>query len=296
MIREFALHRPTSVDDACTMLERGADDATVYAGGTELLLVLKLGLAHYAHLVDIKPLGLDRVAYDGTMRILHIGATATHRQVERSPAVRRHCPILAEVAHSIGNIRVRATGTVGGNLCFAEPHSDVGALVVLLDGRLHVAGAGRRRTVEAGAFLLDEFTNGLDAGEMLEGIDVPITPRCAMAYQKYGMLERPSVSAGCCVQVAEDRQTVEGARSVVGCVGPVPILVGDAAAILRDAPLDPRCFGDLAGEAGLAARQACEPMSDLHGSAEYKRQITEVLVARTVSTSLERAGELVRGA
>ena len=115
MLRPFALHRPASAEEACGLLSRLGEDAVPYAGGTELLLLMKEGLLRPRHLVDVKRIpGLDAIV-DGGADVT-IGAVVTHRAVERSAAVRARCPVLAAVARHVANIRVRNVGTVGGNL------------------------------------------------------------------------------------------------------------------------------------------------------------------------------------
>ena len=119
----FEIHRAGSVEEATALVEEHGEDAALYAGGTELLLLMKLGFASFGHLVDVKPVAglrtIERV--DGVLRI---GGTVTHREIERSPLVREGWPELAEMERHVANVRVRATGTLGGNLSFADPHSD----------------------------------------------------------------------------------------------------------------------------------------------------------------------------
>src|SRR5690242_11679200 len=125
MLPPFDLHRPASLDEATGLLARLGPGAEVYAGGTELLLVLRSGLADVRHLVDLKPIpGLAEIRRHGDA--LRIGAVATHAGVAASPEVAAVSPALVAAAAHLGNPRVRSTGTLGGNLCFAEPHGDPG--------------------------------------------------------------------------------------------------------------------------------------------------------------------------
>src|SRR4029077_1999458 len=119
-------------DEVDDLLAQHGDDAVVYCGGTELLLVLKLGLAAYPNLLDLKGIPELRVfeERDGTLRI---GAAVTHRELESSPLVHRLVPALAEMERRVANVRVRSVGTLGGNLCFSDPHSDPATLLLALD-------------------------------------------------------------------------------------------------------------------------------------------------------------------
>jgi carbon-monoxide dehydrogenase medium subunit len=126
MLKRFRLEEPESANEACELLGRFGESAKVYAGGTELLLAMKEGLVDYERLVNIKKLGLNQIKRDnGT---IHIGALCTHRQLETAPDLQRALPALVKLERNVANVRVRQVGTLGGNLCFAEPHADPGTL------------------------------------------------------------------------------------------------------------------------------------------------------------------------
>src|SRR5262245_62230346 len=154
MLRPFTLHRPRTVEEACALLGQLGDDAAPYAGGTELLLLMKEGLLRPRHLVDVKRIpALDAIDGDGTRLV--IGATVTHRAVERSPLVNARCPVMASVARHVANVRVRNVGTVGGNLAFADPHSDLATLFLVLDASVELVSPRGRRELS-----LDDFVRG----------------------------------------------------------------------------------------------------------------------------------------
>ena len=133
------------------MLAHYGDEAGIYAGGTELLLAMKHQALNYRHLIDVKVVpGLDSI--DLRNGSLEIGATSTHRSIERSALVRQKQPVLAELESHVANVRVRATGTLGGNLCFAEPHSDPATLLLVLGGTVRLESAAGIREMP-----VDEF-------------------------------------------------------------------------------------------------------------------------------------------
>src|SRR5712691_6971361 len=114
VLRPFALYQASTVGEASEVLAREGSDAAVYAGGTEILLVLKEGLLRVGSLVDVKRIGgLSEISADNGH--LTIGATATHRAVERSEVVRGRCPLVAGVARHVANIRVRSVGAASGS-------------------------------------------------------------------------------------------------------------------------------------------------------------------------------------
>jgi aerobic carbon-monoxide dehydrogenase medium subunit len=288
VLQPFQLHEPTTVAEASSLLRRLGDDARIYAGGTELLLAMKQGLLRYQHLVNIKPIGLDGVAFDEAGGRLRLGATATHRAVERSDVIGRRYPMLAMMERHLANVRVRAVGTVGGNLSFAEPHSDLATVLLLYDATVTIGGAAGRRTIGIADLLLDAYTTALAADELLLEIDVPALPAGAgAAYQKFAFFERPSVGVGAVLIPSAEGAGVGEARLAVGCVGPVPRRVADAERVLAGVPLRRAAFERAAAEAADAVRRACDPVDDLYGSADYKRHLAGVFTERTLSAARE---------
>jgi carbon-monoxide dehydrogenase medium subunit len=191
LLRRFEIHQPASVAEAAGMLARFGEDASLYAGGTELLLAMKHDVLRYKHLIDIKVIpGLDSVELkDGTIRI---GATATHRSLERSPLLKSHLPVFVEMEHLVANTRVRNTGTLGGNLCFAEPHSDPATLLVALGARVIAEGPDGRREIPMDDFFAGAYETCLRSGELLTAVEVPTAkPQQRMAYLKFQVHERP---------------------------------------------------------------------------------------------------------
>jgi carbon-monoxide dehydrogenase medium subunit len=270
------------------LLKDQGESATAYAGGTELLLVMKAGFVHYDHLVDIKVLPeLRGIRYDAASRILTIGATTTHREIEASAVVRQHLPIVSAMERTVANARVRNQGTIGGNLCFAEPHSDPATLFLALEASVVIVGGGERRVVALGDFILDAYSTSLQKGEILTEVRLPLLPAGAgAAYKKFGIHERPTVGVGV-VLIAGPDGSITDARIAVGCVGPKPDRIAEAEAVLKGIALSD--FDARLKEAAAAAGAAVEPVDDLHGSAEYKRHLVSVFVRRAATEALAAA-------
>ncbi len=275
----FELHRPTTVAEACGLLRDLGPDALPYCGGTELLLIAKLGLTDFSDLVDLKGISeLSGISVNGGLRI---GAATTHREIERSSLVRESWPSLAEMERRVGNIRVRNVGTIGGNLCFADPHSDPATYLLAAGGSL-MTSSGRQIPV-------DEFTRGpyetaLEPAELLVAIEVPALPaRSALVHRKLAFHERPAITVAVCVSVQDG--AVSAARVAVGSVGVAAqrlvrveeSLVGMDAGAPRDEALS-LCAETAATEAS--------PVEDSNGSVDYKRQLVRVLTARCVRDAL----------
>src|SRR5207244_2956107 len=235
---------------------------TAVDAGTELILAMKEGLIHYDYLVNVKTIpGLTGVGigHDGTLRI---GAVTPHRMIEKDATVRERFPVIARMEGDVANVRVREVGTLGGNLCFAEPHADPGTLLQVFDASARIARKDGARTIPLEQFFVGPFETCLEADELLTGVLVPpLPPRSAAAYLKFGFLERPSV--GVAVAVTLDDGRVADARIAVGCVGPVPRRMREAEAALRGKPRAET--GAAPGTTGGITGTAAGAITDLHG-------------------------------
>jgi len=290
MLRPFALHRPASAEEACGLLSRLGEDAVPYAGGTELLLLMKEGLLRPRHLVDVKRIpGLDAIV-DGGADVT-IGAVVTHRAVERSAAVRARCPVLASVARHVANIRVRNVGTVGGNLAFADPHSDLATLFLALDARVQLASPRGRRELSLDDFVRGPWETARAADELLTSVTLtPWPERTAAAYVKFGVHERPTLGVAVALRLepaANGAASVAEARLAIGCVDPRPARVPAAEARLRGCPVAD--LEDSVAEVGARAAASVDPADDLYGSADYKREMVAVFTRRVLRAAAARA-------
>ena len=290
MLRPFALHRPASAEEACGLLSRLGEDAVPYAGGTELLLLMKEGLLRPRHLVDVKRIpGLDAIVDGGAD--LMIGAVVTHRGVERSAAVRARCPVLASVARHVANIRVRNVGTVGGNLAFADPHSDLATLFLALDARVQLASPRGRRELSLDDFVRGPWETARAADELLTSVTLtPWPERTAAAYVKFGVHERPTLGVAVALRLepaANGAASVAEARLAIGCVDPRPARVPAAEARLRGCPVAD--LEDSVAEVGARAAASVDPADDLYGSADYKREMVAVFTRRALRAAAARA-------
>ena len=275
MLRRFRLEEPESVQEAAELLGRYGDSAKVYAGGTELLLAMKEGLVHYERLVNVKKLkGLNEVRLDNG--IISIGALCTHHQLETATLLKERLPALVGLERNVANVRVRQAGTIGGNLCFAEPHADPGTLLLALGATMVAQNATSRREIAAADFFVDAYETSLAADEVLSEIRIPApAANSRLAYLKFGYLERPSV--GVAVALALNG-AISDAKIAVGCAGPAPRRVEEAEAMLKGKSVED-ASRNLAS-AGQAAGRAAQAISDLHGAQDYKEHIVGVLLKR----------------
>lgn len=269
VLPDFAIERPSTLDEAIGLLERFGDGAAFYMGGTELLLVMKLGMAEATLLVDGKGLAelrrLDRV--DGTVRI---GAGCTHRDIERAPVVNAVLPALADLACQVANLRVRNVGTLGGNLCFAEPHSDPATLLIALGAEVRLVSSAGERNMPVEEFVLGPLTTALGEGEVMTEVHIPVPDDSgAVTYERLRFRERPVVN----VAVVRDPTAP---RLVVGAVGLRPFRVPEAEAMLAAEPVDVTAVCS-------AVYEAVEPVADADGGVEYKRHLAQVATKRALA-------------
>lgn len=282
----FVLHRAHSVPEATDLLDEHGDDGVAYCGGTELLLLMKLGFAAYGHLVDIKPIaelgGIEES--DGALRI---GAAVTHRAIERSPLAAVGWPALVGMERTIANVRVRTTGTLGGNLAFADPHSDPATFLLAADGHVVLGRGDERRRLPIADFILGPYATALEPGELVVAIHIPAPPQGAgMAHLRFAFHERPAVTVSTLVRVTDGR--VVEARVAVGSVGVRPARAPEAEGVLAGvdaAGPDPATLA----AAGERAADASDPVTDANGSADYKHHLVGVLVGRAVRAAIADA-------
>lgn len=262
MLPSFALARPRSLAEALELLAE--QDCAAYCGGTEILMAMKMGLLSPRALVDLKHVPeLQGVRVeDGA---LVVGAATTHRQLAAGTEASRQIPLLGQVELRVGNARVRSQGSIGGNICFAEPRSDVTTLLAALGARVVLASQAGTRELPLGEFLIAGYETALEPGELLIEVVVPGAGSARGVHLKQQHSERPSVS----VVIVRGRPDGSSALAV-GAVGEVPHVVE---------------FRSLADVDPAAVAEAVDPTEDLLGSVEYKRHLTEVLVRRALAAA-----------
>jgi carbon-monoxide dehydrogenase medium subunit len=271
----FELTRPTSVEAAVADLAEADGDASVYMGGTELLLLMKLGLSSPERLVDCKRIPeLRGLREEGG--ILHIGAGTTHAELEQSDLVREFLPELAALESKIANRRIRVAGTLGGNLCFADPNSDPMTLLTALGASVEVAGPDGRRRIDILDFARAPYDSALEPDDLMVSLEVTLPGADArVAYERIVLRERPVVS------VAVVRTADQDIKVAVGGAGQVARRQSELESLLSTggAGVIEECVEQLAA--------TLRPSEDLDGSPAYKTHLAGVLLRRAVARVLE---------
>ena len=284
--RSFEYHSPRTLDEAIALLQKLGPEAKLLSGGQSLIPMMKLRLVSPEHIVDINRIpGLDYISEsDGHLKI---GALAREHQLETSEVVKTKFPVLAETAKVIADPLVRSQATICGNLAHGDPANDHPATMLALGATVVATGPKGRREIGIEDFFPGLFTTALEAEEILTEIKVPLPPpRSGGAYLKLERKVGDFATAGVAVQLTLDES---GAckRAGIGLtnVGMTPIKAKQTEAFLTGKQLDDATIQ----QAAEIAASESQPMDDIRGSADYKRDLVRVLTARTLKRALERA-------
>lgn len=282
----FAYHRASSVADAQRLLAANPG-AKILAGGHSLLPAMKLRLAAPAAVVDIgRIVELKGItAADGGLRI---GAMTTHAEVAASPLVAKSCAILADAASRIGDPAVRNRGTIGGSVAHADPAADLPTVLTAVGARMEIAGASGTRSVEAAEFFQGMMTTALGESDILTAVWVPAIgggrgaayakfPHPASRYAVIGAAAAVDVSGGACTR----------AIIVVGGITGMPTRLPSVEAALAGQALTDEAVASACSKA--AGDLSGDLMGDIFASAEYRRAVAGVYVARAVAAAAKRA-------
>lgn len=271
---------PRSLEEAIGLLAAHGEDAHLIAGGVSLVLMLRQQLLTPSLLVGLR--GIDElrgitVDNEGGLRI---GAAATHRMVERALAVREYAPALADAFGQVATVRIRNQGTVGGNLAHADPAQDPPTILLALDAVAHAVGASGRRDIPIEDLFLDYFETSLEPTEILTAVSVPPRPSGANAvYVKFLPGSKDDYAT---VAVAVSGVAAGGGwtnlRVACGAAGPTPLRIPAAEAVLEGGSLDDAAIARAAELVG----EAVDPIADVRGSADYKREMAVVWTRRAL--------------
>jgi aerobic carbon-monoxide dehydrogenase medium subunit len=279
----FVIVEPTDLEAALDALNDDRDGAPMaLAGATAFVLLMRQGLIRPTRVVSLSRLtglrGIRRTS-DG----LWIGAMATHHEIETSPLVRHAYPSVAEAFASIATIRIRNQATIGGNLAHADPAQDPPPILIALDASVDVVGpSGRRRTLPVESLFVDFFTTVLEPHELIVGVTLPATaPEVRTAYRKFlprSADDYATVAVAASIGLDADGR-VERARIALAGAGPTVLRAHQVEAALVGAKPTAARVRD----AAHLVREIVDPLDDVRGTANYKREMAAVWTDRTIS-------------
>ena len=288
MIKDFIYQRPGTVEEALLQLSKYQEECKIIAGGQSLLILMRQGLVAPKYLIDIKNLQeLNYIKLD-PKEGLKIGATTTHRAIEKSSAIKEKLGILAEMERKLASIQTRNWGTIGGNLCHGEPAGDPAPVLIALKANLKLANSTGERRMALEDFSLDYFETALTKDELLLEIQVPFPPaRTATAFDKFTIIQNDMaiVSVAASITLSDDGAVCKDVRVVLGGAAPTPRRATKAEEIL----VGKKMTDALLEEVSQRVSEQAEPVSDIHASEEYRRQLVKILTKRMVKKAWEQA-------
>jgi carbon-monoxide dehydrogenase medium subunit len=278
-MHDFDLLEPESIADASRMLGDFGDQCRMLAGGTALMLVLRQRIVNPSRVVSLARIReLRGITFDPSQG-LRIGAFTVHADVARSPIVRTHFPMLADMASRLANPQVRNQGTLGGNLCFGDPATDPPSCLMALDAQVVLRSAHATRVIKLDDFIVDYYQTALQPGEILTEIRVPVTRFNAGTHARFLRTKaehRPLVNLA--LSAERDRAHCRDLRMVVGAATAKPTRLVQAEAVLRGKAIT-RELATAAAEQGAAE---VAPISDIRGDAAFRRDMIRVVARRTI--------------
>jgi carbon-monoxide dehydrogenase medium subunit len=285
--QEFAYHEPRSLAEAVALLKTHGAEARVLAGGTDLLVQMKLGKVRAPHLVSISQIPeLRFLTFD---RGLKIGPLVVHRDLEKSPVVREKFSALFEAARSVTSVQIRVMGTLGGNLCHASPAADSAPALLALGARVKIAGNREARLLALEDFFVGPGKNALRPGELLTEIQIPDPgPASGSAFLKLARVAADLAKVNVAVFVQREGGLCRECRIASGAVAPKPVRLEKAEELLRGN----RFSEELCRLAGEKAAEEVQPISDIRSTAGYRREVTRVLVRDALKEAWARAGRV----
>ena len=285
IMENFEYFEPKTVQEACALLAK-FENAKVLAGGASLVVLLKNKLIFPDELVNLKTIvGLDRIDLSPEGE-LSIGALCRHRDIENSPVVQERFQILAQAASSIASLPIRNMGTIGGNVCHAEPSADFPPALIALGATLKITGSKQSRSIPIADFFKDYFENVLEPDEILTEIRIPPLPSSSGgSYLKLNKTTNSAaiVGVGAVISLDEKGKCVYAGLGVGGAAS-TPLAIKDIAMMVGKT-----ITSSMIEVVASAAVKQCEPISDVHATAAYRREMVGVLTRRAMTQALEKA-------
>jgi aerobic carbon-monoxide dehydrogenase medium subunit len=278
-IRSFDLLQPRSLAEASELLVKHGDEARAIAGGTTLVILMKQRAVHYPWLVDLQSIpGLDQIVQEKDA--IRIGALVTHRAVELSPVIRQLLPVVADAFGKIGNVRVRQTASVGGNLAHGDYRLDPPPALLVLGTEVTAFGPKGSRTIALKDFFQGMYETALEPGEILVDVEIPFMPERSQAvYLKYSALSANDWPClGVAALLAKENGRCKELRLALGGVATTPVLIQGLEFVKGETLTDA-----LVDRVLRAVDSQISPFPDLRGSEWYKRQMARVFVKKAIA-------------
>lgn len=284
-LKAFQYIEPQTVSEATRALLSHGAKAKLLAGGVDLVPGMRQRQVQPEYVVSLRRIpGLDHITDNGEG--LRIGALATLRTIEHSAAIRKDYLLLYEAIHQIASTQVKTMGTAVGNLCVGTPASDVAVALLALGARLKIINSSSERVIPLEDFFIGVKQVALQPGDIVTEVLLPACSRgTGGAFLKLVRTAPDIAKVNVAVNLAFSGNTCQDARIALGSVAPTPIRAKRAEEMLKGKPIDRQAMA----EAGEAAAAGTRPITDIRSTAEYRREVSQVLVRRAIGSALERA-------
>ncbi|MBC8310279.1 MAG: xanthine dehydrogenase family protein subunit M [Planctomycetes bacterium] len=278
----LTVYKPTTLEDAFAILIEHGSDAAILAGGTDLLVDLRVQRRDEHHLVSLANITELRGVTE-TENGVSIGAATTLNDLLHSDVIQQNYPAIIEATQVMGSNQIRNTGTIGGNIASAVPSADLPPVLLVLGAEVVLASKDGERTVPICEFFQGVRKTCVAIGEIVKSISLP-NPSGSAVYERFDLRQGNSLAvAAVAANITMDGDTVADAKVALGAVAPTPEIVEGVNAIL----CGNTCNDNLVHEVAQLATQASNPITDLRGSAQYRRELVGILTTRAIKRSVE---------
>ena len=278
-----------SVDEVIKLLAEKGDTARVMSGGTDLLVALREGRRKAELVIDVKRVKeTTELTYDAQQG-LTLGAAVPCHRIYDDKALAKAYPGLIDSASLIGGVQIQGRASIGGNLCNASPAADSIPALIVHSVTCHIAGPNGQRQVPVEDFCVAPGRTVLQNGEFLVALSFPAPkPGFGAAYLRFiprNEMDIAVVGVGASVQLDESRTKIVSARIALGAVAPKPLFIPAAGEALAGKAISDEAIA----EAARLAQAAATPITDMRGTAEYRKHLSAVLTGRALRKAIERA-------
>ncbi len=286
-MKNFIYKKLPTLEEVCSLLSQDPAKTKILAGGTELLVKMKSKLLEPEIIIDLKGIsGLDEIGYDQNEG-LTIGPLATFQSLETSKIIQEKFGVISETAGQFGSTQIRNLATLGGHLCNASPASDMAPCLISLGATIEIMGSEGKRWVPLEEFFTGPGKTVLKKGEILTSVQVPNIPeKTGCVYMKHSLrkaMDMAIVGVATAITLDKGKERIEEIKIVLGAVSPIPMRAQKAEDRLRGKRIDKVSIE----EASRLASEEARPITDLHGSAEYRKEMVRVITKKSIRQAMD---------
>ncbi len=287
-VPEFNYHKPKTLEEACEILSQNKNSALL-AGGTDILVELKKGLRHNDDIISIKKLNELKILNVENDKIV-IGAAVTHNEIKYSELINKKLPALSGAASTIGTEQVRNTGTIGGNICTGASCCDMAPVLLAYGASVEIMSLSEKKNIPIKEFFLNHHKTSLEKGEILTKIIVPVPGKnIGVTFLKFGLRDAAAISvASVGVMLNFENEKCIDSKIAIGAVSPAPKLSNSGRVILLGLNKKEINNVKVLQKIGEAAVNDALPIDDIRGSADYRRNVVNIITQRAVSDAVEQ--------